>query len=175
MTILVAPDLNPDSDDGVKTIRAKANEEAGQLYNRDHPDTLSNEDDVRELARTTCRKLWQRLSGFDDHADWYSDVERYYIPAFVRSYMWYVEQAARKQREEREAAARWKAEQREREQALQPKAEKKEQVTVQIRNHRLLPDGVLYEVDFFDRDRMTQAISFGVSVKDDGLVELEEL
>ena len=107
-----------------------------------------------------------RLTGWDDYEDWYPEIQRYYVPAFVRGYMFYVEQAEQKERKEREAAARWKAER---------EAEEKKEATVQIKYHRLLPDGVLYMVDFFDPVRMTQAVSFGVSVKDDGLVELEEI
>jgi hypothetical protein len=48
-------------------------------------------------------------------------------------------------------------------------------VSINIQNDRQLSDGVTYTVNFFDPSRMTQPVSFGISVKDDGLVELEEL
>ena len=48
-------------------------------------------------------------------------------------------------------------------------------VSIEILDHRQLSGGVTYTVDFFDPNRMTQPVSFGISVKDDGVVELEEI
>lgn len=173
----VVPELNPDSDKGVKIIREEGYTKGSKVYERYYPDTFSDESDVRELAEKECRKWWTGLTGWNDYEHWYSDIRQLFTKSFVKGYMWNVNQAEQERKKKEEERARWKAEQekRERQAALQRKAKMGKEITLGILDQRDLPDGVLYVIDFFDPVRMTQAISFGVSVKDDGVVELEEI
>lgn len=115
-------------------------------------------DDVQELralAESLCIQWWSKLKGNENHKDSLPEVKRVYVTSFARKYMEHLE-------------------------SLKPPSESQagrshqQEVEVKIKDERRLTDGVLYTVDFFDPVRMTRSVSFGVSVKDDGVVELEE-
>jgi hypothetical protein len=121
---------------------------------------MEDKTELHSYASQECDTWWSRLDHKDEYAAQYAEIKRIYTASFIGAYAEKVE--ARKEEEaQKKAAAR-------------REAEKAQGASVEIRSQRQQPDGVRYLVDFFDPARMTQAISFLVSVKDDGVVELEE-
>ena len=82
------------------------------------------------------------------------------------------EESDRREAETKELMRRLDAEKAERERQL---AEVERGVVVGVTGRRFRKDGIVYSVEFFDPFRMTEAVVFGVSVGEDGIVELEEV
>jgi hypothetical protein len=100
-------------------------------------------------------------------------VKRIYLSGFVEGYTYYID--LRQQQDERKAQKEAEARETARNEATadhELSADKG--VVLKISNQRNESDGIVYEVSFVDPARMTQAVSFIISVKEDGLVELEE-
>jgi hypothetical protein len=128
---------------------------------------VNGPEDLRSLALQKFEYMWEPLSNKDRVKDELPEIKRIYVSAFTGAYRDKIDElrqrdAGKKAAEQREILAR-------------QQAEREKGALVEIKNQRQLPDGVLYMVKFFDPERMTQAVSFGVSVKDDGVVELEEI
>jgi hypothetical protein len=113
--------------------------------------------ELRTFANDDCSHWWSTLDGNDVFERYLPGVRRIYVPAFVKSYMESVDSKSVN-------PGRWKNTQ----------ASGHADSVVKVRNQNQLTDGVTYTVDFYDPDRMTRAVSFGITVKNDGAVEIEE-
>jgi hypothetical protein len=142
----------------VKRLQELAEEKGREIASGHYPYVvLSEERQLRAEAEGQCNKWWKTCYGYERHMDdIFPGVKRIYVAAFAGGYRKRVEEIEQAEAEKKAAARR--------------EAEKEKGARVDIRSQRQQPDGVRYLIDFFDPQRMTQAISFLVSVKDDGLV-----
>jgi hypothetical protein len=114
--------------------------------------------ELRTFANDDCSHWWSTLDGNDVFERYLPGVRRIYIPAFVKSYMESVDGKSVN-------PDRWR----------NTHALEQEDVVVRIRTQNQVDDGATYTVEFLDSERMTQAVSFGITVKNDGAVEIEEV
>ena len=142
-------------------LRNKGASDGSYMARQHYPYAIvEDKAELRSYASRECDTWWSELNRKDKYAAQYAEIKRIYTTSFMGAY-------AEKVEERKEEEAQKKA-------AARREAEKAHGASVEIRSQRQQPDGVRYLVDFFDPARMTQAISFLVSVKNDGVVELEE-
>ena len=154
-----ANDYTPRQSYGSSAIQEVATEKGTSMASSHYPYAVI--EDVREsriFARDICADWWSGLTNKEYNREDFPEVRRIFVSSFVKAYMESVDSKSAD-------SGRWKNTQ----------APEQEDVVVRIRTQDQISDGVTYTVEFLDSDRMSQAVSFGITVKTDGAVEIEEV
>ena len=131
--------------------------------------------ELSKVASRECDTWWSGLIETEAVKPRYPEVKRLYSVGFIAGYLKVTEDARKAEERKRVREEEERQEEERRKRRAQEEAERAKGARVEIKNRRALQDGVLYVIHFLDPDRMTRDVSFGVSVKDDGTVELEEI
>jgi hypothetical protein len=166
--------FNPLRSDGIENIHKNSRNRETVIAHAHYPHAvITHTQELQAVAERSYDDWWNKLEKREAVEGDSAEVKRIYLSGFVEGYMYYID--LRQQQDERKAQKEAEARETARNEATadhELSADKG--VVLKISNQRNESDGIVYEVSFVDPARMTQAVSFIISVKEDGLVELEE-
>jgi hypothetical protein len=167
--------FDPQRVDGIKNIQ-RDGRNVGVTIAKAHQSFTGNtiiedKEALRNLAEKQCSRWWKRLENHEALEGDLPEIKRLFIGGFMEGYRYYLDASRENDaRDKATAQKEWRKTSSAQGDILEDTG-----VTLTITDQSEQADGILYRVDFADPDRMTQPVSFGIHVTNDGVVEVQEV